>query len=69
MTEDDKSQNKTLPDTSQTQTQSSQSPKSNSTQGVWGSKYLASEEERKQFASNYGSELVITMGNSNLGKE
>ena len=38
-------------------------------QGVWGSKYLASEEERKQFANNYGSELVITMGNKNSGKK
>jgi len=33
--------------------------------GVLGSKYLASEEEHQQFANSYGSELVITMNNSN----
>jgi hypothetical protein len=66
MTEDNKSPNKTQQPTSETQQPSNPGSKD---QGVMGSKYLASEEERRQFASNYGSELVITMGNKNPGKK
>jgi len=47
------------------QTQNSQSRRKLSTTGVLASKYLASEAEQKQFANSYGSELVITMNNSN----
>jgi hypothetical protein len=73
MTENKKSPNKTQPTTSQSQTQTPQieqpSKPGLKDQGVWGSKYLASEEERRKFANNYGSELVITMANSNPGKQ
>jgi len=63
------SPDKTLPDTSQTPTPSSQSRRPLSTTGALGSKYLVSMEEQQRFARDYGSELVITMGNSNLGKK
>jgi hypothetical protein len=73
MTEDNKSPNKTQPTTTQTQTQTPQteqpSKPGSKDLGVMGSRFLASEEEHLQFASNYGSELVITMGNSNPGKQ
>jgi hypothetical protein len=37
--------------------------------GVWGAKSLASEEERRQFANSYGSELVITTGRGKPGQK
>jgi len=69
MTEDNKSPNKTQPPTSQTQTQNSQSPESNSKQGVCGAKYLASEERRKQFANAHACEIVFGFGIGHQSKE
>jgi hypothetical protein len=66
MTEDNKSPNKTQQPTSQTQQPSKPGSRD---RGVLGSKYLASEEEHQQFANSYGSELVITMNNSNPGQQ
>jgi hypothetical protein len=69
MTEDNKPQNKEQSPTTQTQTQNSQSPESNSKQGVWGSKYLASEEEHRQFANAHPGEIVFGFGTGHHPKK
>ena len=69
MTEDNKSPNKTQPSTSQTQTQNSQSRKKLSTTGVLGSKYLASEEEHRQFANAHPGEIVFGLGMGHQSKK
>ena len=66
MTEDNKSPNKTRQPTSETQQPSNSRLKD---RGALDSKYLASEERQEQFASNYGSELVITMSNKDPGQQ
>lgn len=66
MTEDNKSPNKTQQPTSETQQPSNSRLKD---RGALDSKYLASEERQEQFASNYGSELVITMSNKDPGQQ
>jgi ABC-type uncharacterized transport system involved in gliding motility auxiliary subunit len=56
-------------DTSPAASTNSPSQANNSQAGVLGSRYLASEEEHRQFASDYGSELVITMSNAKHGRK
>jgi len=61
MTEDHKSPNKTQPTASKPQTQQPSKPGSKDL-GVWGSKYLASETERKQFADAHPGEIIFGLG-------
>ncbi len=70
MTEDKKSpSDQQQPPTSQTQMQNSQPPEGNSKHGVWGSKYRASAERRKQFANAHPGEIVFGFGKGHKPKK